>query len=470
MQSLCYKPRELFVYFLITAFLVGCTGSARGVLNPQSLQQPSSSYNNIELKAVIYDREGVFSNYVEEIKMQSSIVYLETGKAWRSSLVRELRKLFSEVIVIGPQDDVEKFENDRVLILVPSSLKISTDSGNMQVGVEVELLNSKDLSRMTLYTTQEQTPVDDIGYFTYYYVNFLLVMFSAGLLTQVALNINARQRRGYMDESAVVIIPKVVQKITKYLQNEPIVANYAKYGRPDIPTTVTGQDRFQEVETKKPTIKIGSPSNNDKIDNKSVDVQGTITALNQIKKIDVYRNKERLYFDEVTRGDNPSPVGLDKIKLDLRIPLVDGDNSIEIVVRDQEDIRVSKTILVKRVHLEDTASNLVMIKKLPKRMRDQALQQQQKESMSVDKVGDAIGDWVVQGAYKDYNIGNSMYDQGRLQEAVHHYQKAIKSRSFADANYNLGLAKKAQNLEDSAKEAFRKACNMKLAAGCAMMR
>ena len=59
-------------------------------------------------------------------------------------------------------------------------------------------------------------------------------------------------------------------------------------------------------------------------------------------------------------------------------------------------------------------------------------------------------------------MGNALKDQGKLDEAIEFYNKAISIKpDFAEAYYNMGNALKAQGKLEEAIEAFNKAISLK---------
>lgn len=92
----------------------------------------------------------------------------------------------------------------------------------------------------------------------------------------------------------------------------------------------------------------------------------------------------------------------------------------------------------------------------------------EKVPVTIDKNSflDSLAIWSQNSANTDYNKANVMYDQGRYQRAAYYYKRAIKTKEFGPAFFNLGLSEAAQGRENDSIEAFGKACDMDVQQAC----
>lgn len=65
-----------------------------------------------------------------------------------------------------------------------------------------------------------------------------------------------------------------------------------------------------------------------------------------------------------------------------------------------------------------------------------------------------------------YNKANVLYDKGRYNQAAQYYKLAVRERPFGSGYYNLGLSYAALGKQQRSKQAFRKACELKLVSAC----
>ena len=250
--------------------------------------------------------------------------------------------------------------------------------------------------------------------------------------------------------------------------NDTIVFDNA--GSLDVTTALYKEEKtFQE----KPTIFVAYPKNHDELAEETVDLIGYVTSDNRTEKFKIYVNNKPLELENLWTGRAVEYQGLRGFPLRLRIPLEMGRNKIELSVLDKAGYLVDHSVHVRQIKLDEpenttTTQIATLSEPLPKRLPDIKIKRSDAE-VDPNNFMAAIGDWVKQTAFADYNKGNSMYDQNRLERAAYYYAKAIKTSAFPQAYFNLGLTQKALNKKSAAKESFSKACQLKIEKACQML-
>ena len=216
----------------------------------------------------------------------------------------------------------------------------------------------------------------------------------------------------------------------------------------------------------KPAIHIAYPKGGEQIADERVNLLGYVTSTNKTKSLKLFVNRKRQFVDELWRGNPIETAGLRGYPLDFLVPIEAGKNIIEIRVLDQEGFMVNQMIEVQRIQIAETrvASSAVLEERLPDLELKSQDQQVNEQNFAV-----VIEDWVKQTAISDYNKGNRMYDEGRLERAAYYYRKSLRTDPIAAAFFNLGLTLRGLGNENDARQAFVKACEQKEKRACDMI-
>ncbi len=236
-------------------------------------------------------------------------------------------------------------------------------------------------------------------------------------------------------------------------------ANPLQYSKSQKPAAV-------EPVQHKPAIHIAYPKGGEQIADERVNLLGYVTSTNRTKNLKLFVNRKRQFVDELWRGNPIESVGLRGYPLDLLVPIEAGKNIIEIRVLDQEGFMANHMIEVQRIQIAETqvASPVTLEKRLPDLEPKPQDQQVNEQNFAV-----VIEDWVKQTAITDYNKGNRMYDEGRLERAAYYYRKSLRTEPITPAFFNLGLALKGLGNESDAQQAFVKACEQNEKRACDMI-
>jgi len=214
------------------------------------------------------------------------------------------------------------------------------------------------------------------------------------------------------------------------------------------------------------TIHVAYPKESEQIADDRVTLLGYVTSANKTESLKLFVNRKRQFVDELWRDTPINVVGLRGYPLDLSVPIEKGKNIIEIRVLDHEGFMVNHKIEVHRIEIAETrmASSISLGKRLPDLESKTQDKQVNEKNFAV-----VIEDWVKQTAVSDYNKGNRMYDDGRLERAAYYYRKAVRTDPLAPAFFNLGLTLKGLGNESEARQAFEKACEQKEERACEMI-
>jgi len=216
----------------------------------------------------------------------------------------------------------------------------------------------------------------------------------------------------------------------------------------------------------KTTIHVAYPKEGEQIADERITLLGYVTSANKTKSLKLFVNRKRQFVDELWRGSPIETIGLRGYPLDLSVPIEKGKNIIEIRVLDHEGFMVNHRIEVNRIEIAETqvASSVSLGRRLPDLESKPQDKQVNEKNFAV-----VIEDWVKQTAVSDYNKGNRMYDDGRLERAAYYYRKSVRTDPIAPAFFNLGLALKGIGNEHDARQAFVKACEQKEERACDMI-
>lgn len=284
-------------------------------------------------------------------------------------------------------------------------------------------------------------------------------------VVMASLNPGANLEKGY--EAAERLSEAVVMDFLKQFPTQEAAAAAERYRETVSASSAGGRDDQTATIRDKPSVFIAFPKDEVEVAEETVAVFGYITSLNLTDRFRVLVNRLPLSVEELWTDSPIDTKGLRGFPVDLNVPLQMGDNRIELQVLDRQGFLERKTVLVRRIALEEKAAAIAPPTGLPDRLPDVAVDRQRGDVTANNFIA-VLGQWVTQTAKTDYNKGNVMFDQGRFARAAYYFRKAIKTSPMGEAWFNLGLSETALGNNAEASEAFSNACRLEISAACTL--